>query len=51
MPPHLEAVAAIHFMIGVMDHIAGDPQHLALQLAQNGEIGCFIRWDHAGAFH
>ena len=32
---HLEPVATIHLVVGVVDHVGGEPQHLALQLAQH----------------
>jgi hypothetical protein len=37
MSPHLQAVAPIHLVIGVVDHVSRKPQDLALQLAQHGE--------------
>jgi hypothetical protein len=39
MAAHLEPVAAVHLVVGVVDHVGGKPQHLALQLAQDMERG------------
>ncbi len=46
----LEAVAAVHLVVGVVDHVGGEPQHLALELAQDVQGGGVPR-DHARAFH
>ena len=38
MPTNLEPVAIGTQMVGVVDHPGGQPQHLALQRAQAGEL-------------
>jgi hypothetical protein len=50
MATNLEPITAIHFMVGVMDHVGREPQHLALQLPQHGEGGGAILSDvvHGG---
>ena len=50
VPAHLQAVAAVDLVVGVMDHVGGEPQHLALELPQHVECGV-IAWHHASAFH
>ena len=35
VPAHLQPVAAVHLVVGVMDHVGRQPEHLALELAQH----------------
>ena len=51
MPAHLEPVAAIDLVVGVMDHVARQPEHLALELAQHLQRCGRLPRQHARTFH
>ena len=51
VPAHLQAVAAIDLVVGVVDHVARQPEHLALELAQHVERRGRLPRQHARTFH
>src|SRR5215467_5729268 len=48
MATHLQPIAAIHFVVGVVDHVGGEPKDLALKLAQHRQRRRALR---NGPFH
>ena len=51
VPTHLQPVAAIDLVVGMVDHVARQPEHLALELAQHVERRGRLPRQHARTFH